>query len=186
MPGYRGRLIWPMFVDVEQIDTDATRTTDPDGPGPLTSGYDDDFMEPVIVPATEESPGIPQTGAPRGTLATVYKTPVLHLPAQIEVVDFDKLRQFISGNVPSSEVKCVFHFRDLEAQGLIDANGEATIRPHDRLRAIYDKNDVLIISIPETPGLYAIADENRSFGLTGGTRNLFLVTFQDREEGAES
>ena len=43
----RGRLINPFAAELAQLDTAAT-AADPDGPGPLTSGYDADFQETVL------------------------------------------------------------------------------------------------------------------------------------------
>ena len=45
----RGRLIFPFLAELYRLDTRATATTDPDGAGPLTGGYDPDFKEPVLV-----------------------------------------------------------------------------------------------------------------------------------------
>lgn len=181
--GTRGALIWPMFIEVEQIDTDLTRTTDPDGAGPLTTGYDDVFDEPVIVPVPDVS-GAPPVGSLRGAEATIYK-PAVRLEAQIEVDDFNLLRQFASGDVPSFEIRCVIHYTELEALGLIGADGSTTFRKNDRLRRIIDTDGVTtLLEVPFPPGLYLVHPQDRSFGLIGGTRNLFVAHFSDREQGA--
>ena len=181
--GTRGALISPMTVEIEQIDTDATRTTDPDGAGPLTSGYDDVFDEPVIVPVADESLGIPAQGSPRGTEATIYKTPVL-VEAQIEVDDFNRLRQFAAGDAPDFELRCVMHYAELERFGLIGPDGSTTFRKNDRLLRIIDQSGVDIFIVPNPPGLYLIHPQDRSLGMLAGTRNLFVATFSDREQGA--
>ncbi len=182
--GARGALVWPMFVEIEQLDTDATRTTDPDGAGPLTTGYDDVFEEPVIVPADEESPDIPAIGSPRGAEATIYGT-AIRLEAQIEVDDYNLLRQFASGDVPNYELRCVIHYFELELLGMIGADGSATLRKSDRLRRIIAKDAVtVLLEVPYPPGLYLKHPQDRSFGLLGGTRNLFVAHFSSREQGA--
>jgi hypothetical protein len=182
MSGERGALIWPMFVEIEQIDTDATATTDPDGAGPLTSGYDDVFEEPVLVPATEESPGVPQVGSLRGAEATIYVAPI-RLEAQIEVDDYNILRQFASGDVPNFELRCVIHYAELELLGLMGPDGSTTLRKNDRLRRIIDQDGVLLLEVPYPPGLYLRHPQDRSFGLSGGTRNLFVAHFGPRDQG---
>jgi hypothetical protein len=179
---YRGRLIWPMFIEVERIDTDATRTTDPDAGGSLTSGYDDVFEEPVLVPAAEVA-GAPPTGSPRGTVTTVYQT-AIRLEAQIEVDDFNVLRQFASGDTPGFELRCVMHYAELERLGLIGLDGSTLLRKGDRLRRIISQDATTVLfEVPYPPGLYLMHPQDRSFGLSGGTRNLFVAHFQDRAEG---
>ena len=45
----RGRLIFPFLAELRRLDTAAMASTDPDGAGPLTGGFDPDFKEPVLV-----------------------------------------------------------------------------------------------------------------------------------------
>lgn len=180
--GYRGRLVWPMFIEIEQVDTDATRTTDPDAGGSLTSGYDDVFEEPVLVPAAQVS-GAPPTGSPRGTIATRYST-AIRLEAQIEVDDWNVLRQFANGDTPGFELRCVLHYEELERLGLVGPDGSTTIRKGDRLRRIIATDATTVLfEVPYPPGLYITHPQDRSFGLSGGTRNLYVAHFQDRAEG---
>lgn len=176
--GYRGRLIRPNLVDIAQLDTDAT-AADPDGGGPLTSGFDDVFGEPVLIPPAPGAGGEPEAGAPRGTLATQYKAAIT-LKAQIEVTSFDMLRQWAGGQAPGMEVTCVFFMPDLESLGLLDANGEPLIRLNDKLLRIKHLDGTIIQEIRYPPGMYAIRADSTSFGLPGGKRNLYPVTFQDR------
>jgi hypothetical protein len=183
MTGDRGALIWPMTIVIEQIDMHATRTDDPDGAGPLTTGFDDVFEEPVLVPAGEASPGVPQIGSVRGAEATVYG-PEIELEAQIEVDDFNILRQFASGDVPGFQIRCVIHYAELERLGLVGVDGSTTLRKNDRLRRIFDQAGELLLEVPYPPGLYLVHPQDRSFGLVGGTRNLFVAHFEDREQGA--
>jgi hypothetical protein len=75
----------------------------------------------------------------------------------------------------------VFHFRDLERTGLVDAaTGEARLRINDRLVAIHTLHGELVQAIRTPPGLYATEVQPQSFGL-GLSRNLLLVTFDERE-----
>lgn len=172
----RGNLIFPQLVDIERIDTATTRSS---------AGYDDDFREPVLAAETPTTPGVPNAGSPRGTIATQYST-AIRLRAQVESRDWNVLRQFANGNAARSEVTLVLHYSDLEAASLIDSTGAPMLRVGDRLRRIVHPRTLdTIIEFADTPGLYAIRVDDASFGLSGGTRNLLLVTFQDREQGVE-
>jgi len=167
----RGRLINPFLAELARLDTVAT-AADPDGAGPLTGGYDPDFKETVLVPATDE----------RGADAR-KEMPPIRIPCQVEVGAFEALQQLASGNSPDAKVTLVFHFRDLERMGLVDpGTGDALLRANDRLAAIHDLAGNLVQSIRTPPGLYATEVQPQSFGL-GLSRNLLLVTFEERELG---
>lgn len=165
----RGRLINPFLAELAQLDTAATGA-DPDGAGPLTSGYDPDFRETVIAPSN--------TG--RGVDARKEKSPI-RIPCQVEVATFEALQAATGGNSPNSRVTLVFHFQDLERMGLVDAaSGDALLRINDRLVALYELGGKLVQAIRTPPGLYATEVQPQSFGL-GLARNLLLVTFEERE-----
>jgi hypothetical protein len=167
----RGRLINPFLAEIAQLDTVAT-AADPDGPGPLASGYDPDFKETVVLATS---------GAQRLD-ARKEKAPI-RVPCQVEVGAFEVLEQLAAGTSPSSRVVLVFHFRDLERMGLVDAeSGEARLRMNDRLVAIHDIRGALLQRVRTPPGLYATEVQPQSFGL-GLSRNLLLVTFEERELG---
>jgi hypothetical protein len=165
----RGRLINPFIAELAQLDTVST-AEDPDGAGPLLSGYDADFKETVIVPAA--------TG--RGVDARKEKTPV-RVPCQVEVGAFEAMQQVTAGNSPNSRLTLVFHFQDLERMGLVDADtGDALVRVNDRLVAIRDMAGALVQAVRTPPGLYVTEVQPQSFGL-GLSRNLLVVTFEERE-----
>lgn len=166
----RGRLIRPFLVTIARLDTAATEA-DPDGAGALESGYDDEFREPVMVP-----PSDPESSA-RGTMNRVETT--VQLRAQIEDEDFEDLRMLATGNSPDSLVRCVFHFKELEAEGLVGDDGVPLLNVNDRLAAIHDKWGNLVMTIPENPGLYCTQSQPRAYGL-GHKRNLLLMTFEER------
>lgn len=171
---YRGRLIFPFTADLRQLDTAAT-ADDPDGAGPLTSGYDPDFREPVYVPVA---------GKQIGTSARVEKA-ALMLPCQVEPVNAESLQQLFAGNVPNTSVILIFHFEDLEAGSLVDPNGNAMIRIGDRLDALYDQVGTKVQSFPNPPGVFVT--EARPIGIgIGLRRNLLAVAFADREQAAEA
>jgi len=166
----RGRLINPFLAELAQLDTEQT-AADPDGAGPLTSGYDPDFKETVIVPLG--------TG---GADARKEKPPI-RVPCQVEVGAFEALQQLTAGNSPNSRLTLVFHFQDLERLGLVDEpSGDALIRVNDRLVAIRSMTGALVQAIRTPPGLYATEVQPQSFGLALA-RNLLVVTFEERELG---
>jgi len=167
----RGRLINPFLAEIARLDTSAT-AADPDGPGPLVSGYDPDFRETVV---------LDDASARRD--ARREMPPVL-VPCQVEVGAFEALQQLAAGNSPNSQVTLVFHFRDLERMGLVDpATGDALLRINDRLVAIHDAAGNLIQAVRTPPGLYVTEVQPQSFGM-GQHRNLLLVRYEERELGA--
>lgn len=167
----RGRLIFPFLIDLAQLNTDAT-AADPDGAGPLTSGYDEIFREPVIVP-----PAAPDSSA-RGTSARVEN--VIQLPAQLDTRFFDDMAMMATGRSATSRFLITFHYKDLEALGLVDVNGTAKIKLNDRLAAVSNiKTGVLIEKFPNPPGLFCTEARSNSFGL-GTHRNLLICVFEQR------
>jgi hypothetical protein len=171
----RGRLIFPFVAELARLDTLGTAAADPDGPGPATSGYDPDFKEPVLV--DEDDDGI-------GERRRRELSPV-RLACQVEPDAFDAMRMLAAGNAPRSRIELVFHFLDLEREGLVDTStGEALVRPGDRLVAIYDRAHALVQAIRTPPGLYATEARPTGFGLglARPRRNLLLVSFADRPQ----
>jgi len=172
----RGRLIFPFQVEIAQLDTTATNA-DPDGAGPLTSGYDDDFKEPALVPSGTTAP----PSKPR-------EESVITTRAQIEDESFEQLEMLATGRSPTGQVILVFHFQVLELEGLVDGvTGEALIRVTDRLQAIrrWPGGD-LVQTIRTPPGLYCVEAMPRSFGLAvqNAHRNLLVCTFEPRDLSA--
>lgn len=170
----RGRLINPFAAELAQLDAAAT-AADPDGPGPLTSGYDADFQETVLVPSS----------GGRGRDARREKPPI-RVPCQVESQAFGELTELATGNSPRSHLVLVFHFADLEQLGLVDpTTGDVLLRPGDRLVAIRDlRTGAVVQAIRTPPGLYLSEAQPQSFGL-GGRRNLLLATFGERALGPQ-
>ena len=169
----RGRLINPFAAEIAQLDVAAT-AADPDGPGPLASGYDADFQEPAVVP---DSAGAGNHDARR------EKPPIL-VPCQVEVQSFGALTELVNGNSPRSHLILVFHFFDLEQLGLVDpVTGEATLRVGDRLVSLRDlRTGALVQAIRTPPGLYLTEPQPQGFGLAR-RRNLFFAAFDERALG---
>jgi hypothetical protein len=171
----RGRLVNPLIAEIAQLDPVAT-AADPDGPGPLTSGYDADFQEPVLVPAPSG----------RGVDARREKPPI-RVTCQVEIQSFGELTELATGNSPQSRLVLVFDFQDLAQLGLVDpTTGDALLRIGDRLVAIRElRTGALIQAIRTPPGLYLTEPQPQSFGL-GGRRNLLLATFTERALGTRA
>jgi len=167
----RGRLVNMFAAELARLDVAAT-AADPDGPGPLSSGYDADFQETVLLP----------TSSGHGVDARREK-PSIRIPCQVEVQAFGELQEVQTGNSPRAQLVLVFHFQDLERMGLVDpATGDARLRVGDRLVAIRDyRTGALIQAIRTPPGLY-LTEAQPQFGL-GQRRNLLLATFNDRAVG---
>lgn len=173
----RGFLIHPFLVDIAQLAASETRA-DPDGAGALTSGYDDDFREPVAYDQPNATGNVV-------TRQTTRKENLISAPAQVDSGVFEALQMLRSGKSPSSSVDLTFHVCSLQQLGLIDPDtGLTTIKIGDRLVAIREcKTGELVQTVPTPPGLYVT--EVRPSGFMGGGRNLFIVTFEERERGQE-
>lgn len=167
----RGRLINAFVAEIAQQDTVAT-AADPDGAGAFTSGYDPDFKEPVRLP--------PAAGAGAGTQVRVDVT--RRVPCQIEMVTYDSLNQAANGNDANAALNLVLHFQTLERLGfIVKETGESIFRVTDKLVAIYSKCGALIQTM--RPPLYCTQVQPSSFGI-GFSRNLLILTFENREQGA--
>jgi hypothetical protein len=173
----RGRLIYPFVIELYQLDTAAT-DADPDGVGPLTSGYDEDFREPVKVLSDPDD----QLGAS----ARVESGPI-YIEVQIEPNMYERLQMMLSGESPESRFVVIAHYDYLERNGLIEAaTGRPLIRKNDRLSKILQVNTgTLIEEIPNPPGLFIHQIQSRGFGL-GPERNLLLIAFEEREKSAKT
>lgn len=157
----RGRLIRPFLVEIEQLDTAQTQAA---------GGYD-----PVMrTVRTEYGPDGQRVKGAR------YKAPI-RLEAQIEDRTHRMQQQTPSGNLPRSNYVLVSHFTELEQRGFLTDKGEPTIKVNDRLIAIYDVAEQLVQTFE--PKLYMTEARTSGFGI-GSARNLFIMTFADRPQGA--
>ena len=167
----RGRLINPFVADLRQLDTVATAAS-VDG-GSATGGYDEVFRTPVRVPDSSA----------RGSHSHRVEKDALLVPCQVDPGFKYNPRQGLEGLVPQGHVILLFHFRDLERLGLLDAHGASTIRNADRLAAIYSPDGATAIqSFPDPPGQYVINTTPISWGFRGGSRNVLRVEFAERDQ----
>ena len=155
---------------IHRLDVATTRAVDPPGAG--TTGYDEDFREPVVYDA--------------GTVRTDSRTelPAVRVPCQTEVLNEDRLRQAFSGAVPSSNLVIVLHRRDLERQGLLDATTrEPIIRVNDRvstLERIGFPGRVVRQLGPGGAGLFVFEVRGASWGFGPEGHDLELLYLNDR------
>ena len=173
----RGRLIFRFQAELYRLDAAAMAATNPDGPGPLTSGYDPDFKEPVLVDLDGDGVGE----------RTRQEHRPVRVPCQVEPEVLEALRVLPAGQSPRVKVELTLHFRDLEHLGLVDAtSGAPRIQPGDRLGAIYDRSGQLVQAFRNPPGLFVTQTRASGFGLNRARprRNLLIVTFEDRQQAA--
>ena len=171
----RGALIFSFFAELHRLDAARMATEDPDGAGPLTSGYDPDFREPVLLDRNDDGVAEPFR----------LELPAVRIPVQVDPEAMELMRMTASGDAPRQQLDLVMHFRDLEGLGLVDAEtGDALIRTGDRLGALYDRRGQLVQAIRTPPGLYVSRIRESGFGLGRAhpRRNLLLVSFQDRPQ----
>lgn len=174
---YRGRLIFPFLAELYQLDTAATEA-DPDGAGPMTSGYDKDFRETLHVP---DDIGDKQIGE-----SARKEKAKIRLECQVEPGTFEAMSMLFSGQIPDTQMALLFHFAELEARGLVDkASGDAMIRPGDRLGGLYDIKGSVVQRIKNPPGLFVTEARPTGHGLNMSHphRNLLLVTLNERVQG---
>lgn len=157
--GYRGRLIRPVLVEIQPIDTLKTEQT---------SNYDHDFREPIKNADNSDGTQFGET----------YR---LHAQFQTEQRDFQNLVQAPAGGDPDTILYTLFHYQELEDEGRLDDKGRPTIRLNDRLVAIYDEDGDLIREYDED-ALFATEIKDRSHGLNSKPRrNLLRVKWEAKK-----
>lgn len=166
-----GQLIAPVIAEVARLDRTGT-AADPDGAGALTSGYDPDYREPIVLPVA---------GKTTGASARV-EAPVIELPCQVEPESFQRQEMAMHGDKARGAVGLVFLASDLEAAGLIDDAGNPVIGPSDRLVRLLSLDGTPIQTFTDPPGMYCYEAVPIGIGL-GGTRNLVLAKWRAREQG---
>lgn len=163
--GYRGRLICPIKIGIARIDT-ATIESE--------SGYDPVFKTPL------KSKPFGARGPREGSRRELAE---ILLPAQSEILDFNKMRQGPSGDVPDYRVSYVLFRPHLEKLGLIDSTtGKPLIGKNDRITAKYKKRDESLIRTFEDPQVFVTEVADAGEGFDGQTNLLILVT-DDRPLG---
>jgi len=130
--------------------------------------YDDDYREPVKVDTDGDGVGEDT----RKELATIV------VPAQVERDREELQRLTASGDVPDSAVGLVVHLRQMEREGLVDANGELAIHKNDRLVKIADRQGNTVNDFSRVQ-LYC-TEVRRLSADVGSTSNCALLMFAEQ------
>jgi hypothetical protein len=168
----RGSLIFAFLAELHRLDVGVAR------PPGVAGGMDEDFKEPALLDRDDDGIGE----------RVRNELPPVRVPCQVEPAVFEEQRMYPAGSSPRSQVSLVFHYRDLERLGLVDAvTGEALVRTGDRLGGLYDRSGRLVQAIRTPPGLYATEARPLGFGLSRWrpSRNLLLVTFEERRTATQ-
>lgn len=171
----RGRTIFKFIARIALLDTEAMQR-DPDGAGPLVSGYDEDFQEPVVIKRNSDD----RVGD------VLRKESLIEAPAQIDPRVFDAISQVLGGTSPNTDIELTFHFQNLEQLNLVDRDGIPKISIADRLDSIWTCDGRLVQDIP-LPGLFVTQTRPAGWGLSlrNPQRNLLVVRFEDRDQGPQ-
>lgn len=164
----RGRLIQRFVAVLRRIDTAATAAV----PG---GGYDPEFGEPLPVP----------DGSLLGS-SSLRELPAVRLPVQLDRKTWGARDATRGGYEENADIILTFHYPDLEAAGLVGADGVPTLFPGDRIEAIEDRAGVLQEAFPNPPGMFVTDLERAGHGLAAfGTPrfNLLFAYCSKRRQG---
>ena len=165
----RGRLHHKFWAEFAQLDAIQTRA-DPDGAGPLTSGYDDDFDEIMVF----------TTPAGQREEARVDQDSVF-VPCNVQDTTWEALMQLMAGNSPDTKIVIVTHRKDLERMNLINPlTGETLVRVNDRVLSFRDRCKNVLYQ-PRFP--FYVTQVMPTWGI-GEKPDLVLFTCEDREQFA--
>lgn len=175
-----GRLVFPIWASILRLDPVATAS-------PITGGQHPFFREPIA--SFGPTPGA--AGAVRKDTRR-YMAP-LFIQAQIERYTYRQMRQGQGGDVPDSKLTLVLLAADLKRLGLLDpATGEPLLKVDDRCLGTWASCSTAKQAVAalmtraqtaiDPPGLYCTEIKPAGEGLGGG-RNLYVMTFDDREHG---
>lgn len=165
---FRVPLLFPSVVVLQRLDTRSTRLVDPDGLGPLTSGYDDDLREPI--PYEE----VDLVDDSKNLRTTVRYLPPLRLPCQVETRTFEELNQVYQGDATLTNMVFVLHRMDLQRMGLIGTDegcskfGGTLLKVNDKITAIEKQGFSGQSQLPLKFPLYVMAVLPGSWGMGDG------------------
>jgi hypothetical protein len=155
----RGRLIQPFVAVIYRLDPVATAAV-------VGGGYSRAFREPVRVP----------DGTQLGTPSRREQLPI-RLRCQIDRTNFDGASLLRAGYQPEHQLQLALHWPELEARGLIDAQGNPLLFPGDRVAAIETIAGAVEATFPNPPGLWVRSCERAGHGLAafGVPRTNLLI-----------
>lgn len=158
----RGRLIFPMFVTVAQLDTAAIETAD---------NYDEDYHTTKLVDTNADGKGEP----------TREDDDEIEFKAQIEN-DMEELQKMTkSGDVTDSAVGLVVHLRDMARLGFITTARPLGVKKADRLVQQTNRRRVLVKAYT-APQLFCTHAKHLD-GYIGREANMALFVFGERPAG---
>lgn len=176
---FRVPLLFPSAVVISRLSTTLTRTVDPDGAGPLTSGYDPDLREPYSYEDTGET-------TPEGEekkFTTVRYAPPIRIPCQVEIKSNEELRQVVHGDAPVTEWVFVLHNRDLKRLGLLELNYGCcapALKTNDRIDRIEELRSPGKINHNFKEKLYIYRIDPGSWGMGPSGTDLHIVYTANR------
>jgi hypothetical protein len=156
---------------IHRLSIGATRDHMP--PGDVVEGYDPTFQEPIVY--TE--------GAERVSSRTEL-APV-RIPCQVEMMTEERLRQYVGGADPVTNMVLVFHRYDLDNLGLLDGNREVVLKKGDRIEELerYGGAPGNTIKRFTDPGLFIWEVRSASWGFGPDGYDLELAFTSKRREG---
>jgi hypothetical protein len=154
----RGRLIQRFVAVLYRIDTAATAAV-------AGGGYDSEFGEalPVV------------DGSLLGASSLRERAP-LRLPCQLDRKTWGAAGAARSGYEQDADIIVTLHYADLEAAGLVGADGVPQIYPGDRIGAIEDLGGAIQEVFANPPGMFVTDLERAGHGLAAfGTPRFNLL-----------
>lgn len=155
----RGRLIQRFVAVLYRLDPVATAAV-------TGGGYSAAFREPVRVP----------DGTQLGSASRREKA-ALRLRCQVDRTNFDGASLLRGGYQPENELHLALHWPELEAAGLIAADGTPLLAPGDRVSALETLAGATEATFPNPPGLWVRSLERAGHGLAafGVPRTNLLI-----------
>lgn len=154
----RGRLIQQFIAVLYRVDTLATSTV-------AGGGYDPEFGEPLPV----------ADGTLLGASSLRERAPI-RIPCQLDRKTWGAAGAARSGYEEVADIIVTLHYQDLEAAGLIGADGVPQIYAGDRLGAIEDLTGAVQEVFANPPGMFVTDLERAGYGLAAfGTPRFNLL-----------
>lgn len=162
-----GRAIHYHFAEIFQLNTVAIAAYDP--PGAATTGYDPTFRTPVLVDGGDRI----------GTVKRLEKTAV---QVKVTFTDqvFEALRMSGTGNMPDTKVQMMVMLRDAARVGLVDDDGNCTIRVNDRVGRLLDRFGRTVLTF-DRPNLFV---SQVSPGIVHSTMHSVVLDLEPRDQGS--
>ena len=169
-------LLSPVQLVISRLDLQNTRRVDPDGAGPLTSGYDADLREPHVY-----------TDPARETRVDARRyLPAIRVPCQVEVKDFEQVRQRFGGDAPVTQMTFVLHVMDLRRLGYwltdtqCERGGGPALKTNDRIDRIERTGRPGEVVYPLKEKLFIYELEPGSWGFGPSGQDLVIVWTANR------